>query len=61
MPRMRSLSQRSDDERSRLAGAAPGSQPWNLLKESEIGKPGSCNLLRHTAATLMLEGGANEE
>ena len=29
------------------------------IDASAIGKKGSCHLLRHTAATLMLEGGAN--
>lgn len=29
------------------------------IKESGIGKPGSCHLFRHTMATLMLDGGAD--
>ena len=30
-----------------------------MIKESGVNKPGGCHLLRHTAATLMLEGGAD--
>lgn len=29
------------------------------VKESGVGKKGSCHLFRHTMATLMLEGGAD--
>ena len=29
------------------------------MEVARIGKPGSCHLLRRTAATLMLEGGAD--
>jgi len=29
------------------------------IERSGVGKPGSCHLFRHTAATLMLEGGAD--
>lgn len=31
----------------------------NYVKAAEISKSGSCHLFRHTAATLMLEGGAD--
>ncbi len=31
----------------------------NYVKAAELGKTGSCHLFRHTAATLMLEGGAD--
>ena len=31
----------------------------NYVKAAELGKSGSCHLFRHTAATLMLEGGAD--
>jgi integrase/recombinase XerD len=39
--------------------------PWvvtsarSALEASGVGKPGSCHLFRHSAATLMLEGGAD--
>jgi len=36
---------------SRLVGS--------YVRESGVGKPGSCHLFRHTMATLMLEGGAD--
>ena len=29
------------------------------IEASEVGKSGSCHLFRHSAATLMLEGGAD--
>jgi integrase/recombinase XerD len=35
------------------------SQVHHYLEASGVGKPGSCHLFRHTAATLMLEGGAD--
>jgi integrase/recombinase XerD len=31
----------------------------NYVKEANLGKTGSCHIFRHTAATLMLEGGAD--
>lgn len=31
----------------------------NYIKAADIGKQGSCYLLRHTCATLMLENGAD--
>jgi integrase/recombinase XerD len=34
-------------------------QVHHYLAASGVGKPGSCHLFRHTAATLMLEGGAD--
>jgi integrase/recombinase XerD len=34
-------------------------QVHHYLEASGVGKPGSCHLFRHTAATLMLEGGAD--
>lgn len=39
------------EELSRLVSA--------YVRESGVGKPGSCHLFRHTMATLMLEGGAD--
>jgi integrase/recombinase XerD len=30
-----------------------------IVSESEVGKKGACHMFRHTAATLMLEGGAD--
>lgn len=30
-----------------------------FMKQAEIGRPGSCDLLRHTCATHVLEGGAD--
>jgi integrase/recombinase XerD len=35
------------------------SQVHHYLEASGVGKPGSCHLFRHSAATLMLEGGAD--
>lgn len=35
------------------------SQVHRYIEAAEIGKSGSCHLFRHTAATLMLEGGAD--
>jgi len=32
---------------------------WKYVKSAELGKSGSCHLFRHTAATLMLENGAD--
>jgi integrase/recombinase XerD len=34
-------------------------QVHHYLEASGVGKPGSCHLFRHSAATLMLEGGAD--
>ena len=31
----------------------------NYIKHADLGKTGSCHVFRHTAATLMLEGGAD--
>ena len=31
----------------------------SYVRNSGVGKPGSCHLFRHTMATLMLEGGAD--
>jgi integrase/recombinase XerD len=30
-----------------------------FIKQADLGRPGSCHLLRHTCATHMLEGGAD--
>ena len=54
--RPRSLSPRAD------AGCIPTScRPWSASTSSRPGvaKQGACHLFRHTAATLMLEGGAD--
>jgi integrase/recombinase XerD len=43
----------------------PLSKPWlsqlvaDAIDDADIGKKGSCHMLRHTMATLMLEGGAD--
>jgi integrase/recombinase XerD len=43
----------------RLGATWLSGQVHRYLEASEVGKPGSCHLFRHTAATLMLEGGAD--
>ncbi|MFN4324207.1 MAG: tyrosine-type recombinase/integrase [Aeromonas media] len=45
--------------RHRARSQAPLRKGARLCGSPGIGKPGSCHLLRHTAATLMLEGGAD--
>lgn len=43
----------------------PLSKPWlsqlvaDAVDDADVGKKGSCHMLRHTMATLMLEGGAD--
>jgi len=43
----------------RLGAKWLSSHVHHYLDASGVGKPGSCHLFRHTAATLMLEGGAD--
>ena len=45
--------------RERLGATWLTSQVHHYLEASGVGKPGSCHLFRHSAATLMLEGGAD--
>ena len=43
----------------RLGAGWLSMQVHHYIEAAEVGKPGSCHLFRHTAATLMLEGGAD--
>jgi len=42
-----------------LAPNYVGEMVRKAIEAAEVGKPGGCHLFRHTAATLMLEGGAD--
>ena len=46
-------------EGQRLTGAHLGRVVRGHIKESEIGKSGSCHLFRHSMATAMLDNGAD--
>ena len=46
-------------EGQRLTGAHLGRVVRGYIKESEIGKSGSCHLFRHSMATAMLDNGAD--
>lgn len=43
----------------RLSGYRLSEQVHHYLEASGVGKPGACHLFRHTAATLMVERGAD--
>lgn len=45
--------------RSHLSSKRIGDLVHRYLKRAGIARPGSCHLLRHTTATLLLEGGAD--